>query len=437
MRKYQYTASIALLLLVSSNVQAASTTQQKAELIGNSTPINLTLNVDQYSDSITKETLDNWVKQSSVFSLSPNIKSEFENTSFCPVDNIFCELTLTKVQRSYFHLSPQATLNTSAVRAHLEDLSRKVNTDPIDAKFKIEEGRVVTFTESKDGVALNIEQSLVEINKKFSENSFKNSQEIKLPFEVKKSDIAYGDINNMGISSLIGQGKSNFKGSTANRTYNIKVAAERFNGQLIKPGEEFSFVKILGDVDAEHGYRQELVIKPGITEAEYGGGVCQVSTTAFRAAIYSGLKITMRRNHAYAVSYYNPAGMDSTVYIPNPDLRFINNTPNYILMQTNIVGTELTFDFYGTNDGRKTTVDGPYITEKQPDGALKATFTQLVLDKDGKEVIKDVFNSSYASPYKYPHLGGPTLSVKPSNWSEEEWKAYKKTLKDMAKASKN
>jgi len=188
-------------------------------------------------------------------------------------------------------------------------------------------------------------------------------------------------------------------------------------------------------VDGEHGYLPELVIKNNVTEPEFGGGICQVSTTAFRAAIYSGLKITARKNHAYPVSYYNPQGMDSTVYVPNPDLRFINNTPNYILIQTKIVGTQLIFDFYGTDDGRKTTVDGPYTTDKQPDGSLKAHFTQHVIDKDGKEFIDDIFNSAYGSPYKFPHPGGPTLATKPANWSDDEWKNYKNTLKDLAKAA--
>ena len=179
----------------------------------------------------------------------------------------------------------------------------------------------------------------------------------------------------------------------------------------------------------------ELVIKNGATEPEFGGGICQVSTTTFRAAIYSGLKITARRNHAYPVSYYNPQGMDSTVYVPQPDLKFINNTPRYILIQTKIEGTILTFDFYGTDDGRKTTVDGPTITERQPDGSMKATFTQHVADASGKEFINDVFNSSYKSPYLYPHPGGITLTVKPSNWSKDQWKAYQKMIKDMANAS--
>lgn len=437
MRKYHYIASIALLLTISANVHVVSSAPQKTDAIVTPVPVALTLTVDKYEDSVSKEVLDNLIIHSNSYSLSPNIRAEFEDTSFCPVNKIFCELTLTKMQRAHLHLSPQSTLNAQAVRSHIEDLARKVNRDPIDAKFKVENGKVVTFSEAQDGITLDVEKSIEEINKAFNENKLLISQKIALPFTFKKTAINYGDVNDMGISSLIGKGTSDFKGSPVNRIFNIKVATARFDGLLIKPGEEFSFVKILGEVDGEHGYRPELVIKQGVTEPEFGGGVCQVSTTAFRAAIYSGLKITARRNHAYPVAYYNPQGMDSTVYVPNPDLRFINNTPNYILVQAKITGTVLTFDFYGTDDGRKTNVDGPYITDKQPDGAIKANFTQQVVDKDGKEFINDVFNSSYASPYKYPHVGGPTLSAKPSNWSEDEWKAYKKTLKELAKVSAN
>lgn len=437
MRKYYKLASITILLLVSTQVKTASGNEQATERIGNESLSDLVLTVNQYSETVSNKTLENWVVNSSSFSLSPNIRAEFENTFFCPTNNIFCELTLTKIQRQHLHLSPQSFLDTKITRAYLEDLARKVNRDPMDAKFKVENGKVVTFSKAQDGITLDVEKSIETINETFKKDSFQASQKIALPFISEKPAVNYGDVNNMGISALIGQGTSDFKGSPVNRIFNIKVATERFNGLLIKPGEEFSFVKILGDVDAEHGYRPELVIKQGVTEPEFGGGICQVSTTAFRAAIYSGLKITARRNHAYPVSYYNPAGMDSTIYVPNPDLRFINNTPNYILIQAKIDGTTLTFDFYGTDDGRKTTVDGPHIIEKQPDGALKATFRQTVIAKDGSELINDVFNSSYASPYKYPHLGGPTLSAKPSNWSEDEWKAYKKTLRDLTKAAAN
>jgi len=120
--------------------------------------------------------------------------------------------------------------------------------------------------------------------------------------------------------------------------------------------------------------------------------------------------------------------MDSTVYVPRPDLRFINNTPGYILIQPRIEDTELIFSFYGKDDGRKINVIGPKITERNPDGSMKATFTQQVYDKDGKVIIEDVFNSSYDSPGKYPHPG-EVLIQKPSDWSQKQWDTYKKNSK--------
>jgi len=432
MNTRQYFCLFVVLFLATQNIASAAETKPAAVVDGALPAKTLTISVDQYSEEISEDTLNGWQKQKTSLGLSPDYKTEFENTSYCPVDPTFCDLTLNTQVRSHIQLKSENFIDEAAIKAYLEDLARKVNNDPTDAKFTVADGKVTTFSQEKAGITLDVAKSVQTIITTLKSNAL--PQKISLNFDSKKPEVNYSEVNDLGIASLIGEGTSNFKGSPSNRIHNIKVATERYNGVLIKPGEEFSFVKLLGEVDGDHGYLPELVIKNNVTEPEFGGGICQVSTTAFRAAIYSGLKITARKNHAYPVSYYNPQGMDSTVYVPSPDLRFKNNTPGYILIQTKIVGTILTFDFYGTDDGRKTTVDGPKITERQPDGALKATFTQHVVDKDGKEFINDVFNSSYNSPYRYPHPGGPVLSAKPSNWSEDEWKNYKKMLKEMAKA---
>lgn len=415
-----------LLLFLSQSAQAATSSSSKI----NDAKKTLSVTVDQYSEKISEDTINSWITHENSLFLS-NKNAEFENISYCPVNEIFCSLTLTRLQRQRTGIASSVSINSESIKSYVDDLARRANRDASDAKFKVENGVVGTFEEARYGISLDVSKSVDALK----EAVVQNKQEISLPFEKTSPNTDYADINNLGISSLIGEGTSDFKGSPSNRIHNIKVATERYNGILIKPGEEFSFVKYLGEVDGEHGYLPELVIKKNITEKEFGGGICQVSSTAFRAAIYSGLKITARRNHAYPVSYYNPQGMDATVYVPNPDMKFINNTPGYILIQTKIEGTRLTFSFYGTSDGRTTTVDGPRIIEKQPDGSLKATFTQNVVDKDGKEFIHDVFNSSYDSPYRYPHPGGPILTTKPANWSEEEWKNYKKMAKEAAKAT--
>jgi vancomycin resistance protein YoaR len=126
------------------------------------------------------------------------------------------------------------------------------------------------------------------------------------------------------------------------------------------------------------------------------------------------------------VQYYAPQGLDATVYIPKPDLMFLNYTPNYILIQTRIEGTQLIFDFFGTSDGRETKIVGPFVTERGDAGAMKTIVTQEVYGTDGNLLRKADFKSNYDSPSKYPHPGQEKITEKPTNWSSKEWKAYKK-----------
>lgn len=238
------------------------------------------------------------------------------------------------------------------------EISPEIETEPIDAKFEIIDGKVTEFQASQDGKIIDKEKTFLQIENEFINN---RNNELELIINNNESGIGMEDVNELGIREIIGTGYSNFAGSPANRIHNIKVGAETLNGSLIKPDEEFSLVKILGDVNAEKGYKQELVIKGNRTIPEYGGGLCQVATTLFRSAIQSGLPITARRNHAYRVSYYEPAGTDAAVYIPWPDVKFINNTGNYILIQARIENKDIYFDFWGTKDGRVTEVGDPVI----------------------------------------------------------------------------
>ncbi|MFH1366818.1 MAG: VanW family protein [Patescibacteria group bacterium] len=195
---------------------------------------------------------------------------------------------------------------------------------------------------------------------------------------------------------------SNFSGSPKNRKHNIGVGVEKFSGVILAPGEEFSFIAILGDSGPEAGYLPELVIKNNQTIPEYGGGLCQVSTTLFRAAIYSGLEITARTPHAFPVVYYNPQGFDATVYDPKPDLKFLNDTPGYLLIEGIIEGNQITFNFYGTKTNQEVKIIGPDTLEKKEDGSMKTVLTQEVY-KNGELFYRRSFYSNYDSPAKYGH----------------------------------
>jgi vancomycin resistance protein YoaR len=289
------------------------------------------------------------------------------------------------------------SIDEQKTKDYLVSLAPLVNQEPIDAKLSVKDGKVVIFALSQDGFLLNIEENVPILSEIILENK-------QINFKITKTEpkITTDSIDNLGITALLGKGVSNFSGSPVNRVHNIKIGMAKFSGTLIKPGEEFSFNDILGDVGPEQGYEPELVIKKDKTVPEYGGGLCQVSTTVFRTAINSGLKITERFAHAFPVKYYNPQGFDATIYPPSTDLKFINNTPNYLLLQGKISGSELTFELYGTEDYRKVVIDGPHQYDLKDDGSMKATLTQEVYDKDGNLMFKKTFYSNYKSPDLYP-----------------------------------
>lgn len=249
------------------------------------------------------------------------------------------------------------------------EIAKSVNREPQDSVFVFEEGRVKEFAPSKDGVTLNADAFIEKIKESLTTlETFEDAiVSIEIPVERKAPKIETEDVNNLGIKELIGRGSSRFAGSIANRIYNISLASSRFKGVLVAPGEIFSFNDILGDVSAFTGYKQAYIIQDGKTILGDGGGVCQVSTTLFRAALNAGLPIVERRAHSYRVAYYeqdSPPGLDATVYAPTTDLKFKNDTLGHILIQP-VVDTKkatLVFEIYGTSDGRIAKTTKPVVT---------------------------------------------------------------------------
>jgi len=386
----------------------------------------LTLQAADYTETLNVSDISQLMHLDTRISYSPAHKSEIEDISFCPTQKLFCVFSLSRTFSSYLKVTTTNSLDKEALQTFINTLALKVNQDPVDVRFSVTDGQVIIAESEKLGRKLDEERSLILLTNAL-QDTYSKSASIELPTIVTKPKLVASDRERLGLKELIGEGTTNFSGSTKNRIYNIKRALEQFQNLIIAPHEEFSFVKYLGDVDGEHGYLPELVIKNNQTTPEFGGGICQVSSTVFRAAIYSGMKITARRNHAYPVHYYAPYGMDATVYVPKPDLTFVNNTPGAILVQSSIEGTKLTFRFYGTSDERIVKVDGPHILEHNPDGSMKTVFTQEVNTAEGENFIRDSFWSNYKSPSLYPLPGQEQVIVtKPNGWSEKEWVAYKK-----------
>lgn len=183
---------------------------------------------------------------------------------------------------------------------------------------------------------------------------------------------------NLGPLEWIGEGRSNFEFSSPDREYNIRKAVnQHFNGILIPPGAEFSYLEFLGPIEYG-GWRQAYTIFKGTQlERAPAGGVCQVSTTVYRAALDAGLEITEQRNHSLYIIYYEDYGdgLDATVFPEEQDLKFINNTNEPILILAETEGennTEVVIRFYGANDGRETTLIGPYTASNQTEESRAA-----------------------------------------------------------------
>ncbi len=393
------------------------------------TPV-VTISAGRFQETVAPEVVSSWLHLNTRKIQNRNYHSEIETPVFCPTLDDFCSFSTSVRAQGHTQIELEQAVNTEGIKKYLETVASKVNLPPEDAIFAGDSNnKVYVKTPDKPGQEINADESLGAIEEALAEAK-EGAVTINLPITTTEATYKSEDLERLGLKEIIGEGRSNFAGSPKNRIYNIKRALQQFTGIIIKPGAEFSFVDYLGEVDGEHGYLPELVIRNNKTEPEFGGGICQVSSTVFRAAIYSGLKITERRNHSYAVQYYKPYGMDATIYVPRPDLKFLNTTPGAIFMQPEISGSDLIFRFFGTRDGRTTAVDGPYVLEKNDDGSIKKTvFTQIVKDADGKEMLKESFTSNYRSPKDFPHPGDEdqVLTEKPKDWSNKQWKEYQKT----------
>jgi vancomycin resistance protein YoaR len=283
-------------------------------------------------------------------------------------------------KNAYFRILDEATVNPS--------LSGKKDSAMI---YDIELESL-----SQQGEEINLEETKNEILQEINHGR----TSVDLQIKVSKPQVTEENFAELGIKKLIGRGTSNFSGSPRNRIHNIGVGADRFDSILVPSGATFSFNEILGPVNESTGYLPELVIKEKKTVPEFGGGLCQVSTTAFRATIDAGLPVTQRHNHAYAVQYYAPQGTDATIYPPAVDFKFVNDTPGAILIQTKIEGKTLVFDFFGTYDNREIEKTKPRTYGYFGAGGMKAEWSYVVTI-GGVVLTEKTFTSTYRPPSEF------------------------------------
>jgi vancomycin resistance protein YoaR len=321
--------------------------------------------------------------------------------------------------------SYQVSVNVDAIGSFLESLAPGLITTPQDGRFHFDEttGQLQVVQPSRSGRALNVEQTLARLEEGiFAADS--TSRTIPLAFDYTLPRYHEGiTAAELGLTEMVSEATTYYIGSTQARRDNIALAASRFDGIIIGPGEEFSYNYWLGDVSPEAGFVEGLIISGGRTIRGVGGGVCQVSTTAFQAAFYAGYPILERYAHGYRVGYYESgegAGMDAAIFTPDFDFRFLNDTEYSLLMEVSMYPAEnaIQFRYYSTNPGRRVVKEGPEITGTVPHGptmyeantqiplgqslqvdwaadGADITVTRIVEDLNGNEIRRDTFFSHY------------------------------------------
>lgn len=334
-------------------------------------------------------------------------------------------------------LTGPSSYDSNKLEKELSPIRKAVTREPVDAEFKISGNKVVAFRQSSDGESLDFEMLDQEVKKVIPQliRTSPGIYSINVPIKKTKPQVTTEEANDMGIVEPIGTGRSTFYHSIPSRVHNVGVATSKINGVIVEPGEEFSFVKMIGDISKFTGYQQAYIIQGGKTVLGDGGGVCQVSTTLFRAVLNAGLPVVERHAHAYRVGYYEqdqPPGYDATTFVPTVDFRFKNDTGKHIFIEAlaDMDNLSLTFTIYGKSDGRQVSITKPVIsnvssappdlyqddptlpvgTVKQVDFAApgaRSVFSRTVT-RNGETIIKDTFVSNY-KPWQAVFLKGTKI----------------------------
>ncbi len=271
-------------------------------------------------------------------------------------------LTISIIDGRMFVDIDQARLERAVAR-----LAQFVDSPSAEPRVAFRNGRLQIVAPGQDGLRLKQPEAIEAIRRALRTQD----HVVELPVETIRPQITAETLPSLGIVELVAEGMSSFAGSAEYRITNIKAGAARMNGVLIPPGAEFSFNTQLGAVDAEHGFVQGYAVIGNRTQLEWGGGVCQVSTTVFRAAFWAGLPITERHAHPFYISWYDAfsfpdqaaPGMDATIYTGVQDLKFVNDTGYWLLMEA-VADTKaqvLSVRLYGTRPDRRVAVVGPEI----------------------------------------------------------------------------
>lgn len=227
--------------------------------------------------------------------------------------------------------------NATASDIDIDEIYKNIYKSPTDAYFTT---NPYTFYPSSTGLEFNI--SIDDAKKMLEEKQ----EQYTIPLKITYPNVSTNDIGFDAFPDQLSSFSTSFKSSNSNRSTNIRLCASKINGVVLMPGETFSFNSTVGKRTPEAGYKEAPAYLNGKTIMDYGGGICQVSSTLYNAVLYSNLEITERYNHGYQPSYVK-SGLDATVSWGGPDFKFTNNRNYPIKIMTDTSNKILNIYIYG------------------------------------------------------------------------------------------
>lgn len=284
-----------------------------------------------------------------------------------------------------YNINLHASYDEIKLSSIIDEICKEINVDVKQATIEIKETSQIITTQSKEGIEVDII--------KLKENIYdmidkKDIKEINLPINIIKPKISTEAVKS--IDSILGQYSTSFNDHTS-RGSNIHVAGKSTSDILIMPGEIFSYNKSTGARTWSNGYKSAKVIVGGKYVNGEGGGVCQVSTTIYNAALLAGMEIKEVHNHTFP-SRYASRGKDAAVSYGYTDFKFKNSYSHPIYIKNIVNNGAITSKIYGCNQDRERV----YIRteEKYSKDKIDVKTYRIYLDEENNKIKEELIAES-------------------------------------------
>ncbi|UNC93297.1 VanW family protein [Candidatus Contubernalis alkaliaceticus] len=277
------------------------------------------------------------------------------------------------------YISLPYKINDNQLYESVDNLINTFNRAPADAGFEIVK-ETAQLNPEKFGFQVQKENLVQEILKNLEQEE--TPLQITVPGTEITPDFTVSHFVEKGITQQMASFTTAFDASYEERVHNIELAASIINKHLIAPGDIFSFNQIVGDTTPDKGYKEALIIQGGEFTTGYGGGVCQVSSTLYNAALLSNMQILERHNHRFMAAYVS-AGRDAAVSYGTYDLMFRNNRDHHILINTRVENGEITIAIVGGGLEEEVEIETNYLNYIEPSLRIEVT-SQLAPGEEEK-----------------------------------------------------